>query len=230
MSDPRHILTSMEDALASLDARIARMASLTEQNLAHAVRGLLERSGELCNRAIADDAEVDALEKLIDSECHETILRFSPVALDLRRVITCMKVCASLERISDHAGSLARRARGLTQSEVLPETGEVQAIYELAAGQLKLSVDSFCRRDLALALRIVDNDDPLDIAHYQFIDRLTDAIATNGARAADYVALIFITRLLERIGDQAVNIAEDTIYHLTARDVRHGGQGPEKPI
>lgn len=223
MSDPRHILTTMEESLASLDAGIARMASLTEQNLAHAVRGLLERSVDLCNRAIADDAEVDALEKQTDQIAHEVILRFSPVARDLRRVITCMKVCASLERISDHAGSLARRARFLTQSETLRVTAGVKTIYDLAAAQLKQSVDSFCSRDLALATRVVDSDDPLDIAHYQFIDRLTGCIADDGANASGYVALMFITRLLERIGDQAVNIAEDTIYQLTARDIRHSG-------
>lgn len=89
-------------------------------------------------------------------------------------------------------------------------------------------MDAFHFGDLALGLRIVQNDDPLDIAHYEFIDRLTDAIAKNGAQAADYVALIFITRLLERIGDQAVNIAEDAIYLLTAQDIRHGGGLPEE--
>lgn len=223
MSDPRHILTTMEDSLARLDAGIARMASLTEQNLAHAVRGLLERNVDLCNRAIADDAEVDALEKQIDQTAHEVILRFSPVARDLRRVITCMKVCASLERISDHAGSLARRARSLSQSAPLPVTAEVKTIYDLAAAQLKQSVDSFCRRDAALANRVVASDDPLDIAQHQLIDRLTSCIADDGANASGYVALIFIARLLERVGDQAVNISEDTIYQLTARDIRHGG-------
>ncbi len=138
-----------------------------------------------------------------------------------------MKVSTALERISDHAVSLARRAREINQHAEVPETALVKPIYELAAAQLKQAVDSFGTGDLALAIRIVEGDDPLDIAHYQFIDKLTASISGNGPGARDYVALMFITRLLERIGDQAVNIAEDAIYLLTAHDVRHGGEMPE---
>ena len=149
------------------------------------------------------------------------------MARDLRHVISSMKASTALERISDHAVSIARRARILNAHPPVIETALVQPIYDLAASQLKLAVDAFHFGDLSLGLRIVQNDDPLDIAHYQFIDRLTEAIIKNGAQAADYVALIFITRLLERIGDQAVNIAEDAIYLLTAQDIRHGGELPE---
>lgn len=226
MPEQRHILTAIEEALNQLDSRILQMASLVEQNLAHAIRGLLDRDDDLCNQAIADDGEVDSLEKKIDQEGHDIILRYAPVARDLRRVITSMKVSTALERISDHAVSLARRARLLNARKEITETSLVRPIYELAAAQLKLSVDSFCQGDLALALRIVQNDDPLDIAHYEFIDKLTESIAGNGHQATDYVTLIFITRLLERIGDQSVNIAEDAIYYLTAQDIRHGGELP----
>ncbi len=228
MPEQRHILSAVEDSLSRLNALVFEMASLAEQNLAHAIRGLLERNDDLCNQAIADDDEVDALEKKIDQAGHALILRYSPMARDLRRVITSMKASTALERISDHAVSIARRARILNAHPPVIETALVQPIYDLAASQLKLAVDAFHFGDLALGLRIVQNDDPLDIAHYEFIDRLTDAIAKNGAQAADYVALIFITRLLERIGDQAVNIAEDAIYLLTAQDIRHGGGLPEE--
>ena len=221
-----HILSAVEESLGRMNDLIVQMASLAEKNLANAIRGLLERNEDLCNGAIADDAEVDALEKKIDEEGHSIILRFSPMARDLRRVISSMKASTALERISDHAVSIARRARVLNTREPVIETGMIRPIYELAASQLKLAVDAFHHGDLALALRIVQNDDPLDIAHYQFIDQLTDAIAKNGPLASDYVALIFITRLLERIGDQAVNIAEDAIYLLTAADIRHGGALP----
>lgn len=221
-----HILSAVEESLGRMNDLIVQMASLAEKNLANAIRGLLERNEDLCNGAIADDAEVDALEKKIDEEGHALILRFSPMARDLRRVISSMKASTALERISDHAVSIARRARVLNTREPVIETGMIRPIYELAASQLKLAVDAFHNGDLALALRIVQNDDPLDIAHYQFIDQLTDAIAKNGPLASDYVALIFITRLLERIGDQAVNIAEDAIYLLTAADIRHGGALP----
>jgi phosphate transport system protein len=227
MNEHRHILTAVEESLGRMNNLVVQMASMAETNLANAIRGLLERNDDLCNCAIADDAEVDDLEKKIDHEGHALILRFSPMASDLRRVISSMKASTALERISDHAVSIARRGRLLNARTPVVETALVQPIYELAASQLKLAVDAFHHNDLALALRIVQNDDPLDIAHYEFIDQLTENIAKNGAQAADYVALIFITRLLERIGDQAVNIAEDAIYCLTAQDIRHGGDLPK---
>ena len=226
MPESRHILTAVAESLDRINTLVVQMASMAENNLANAIRGLLERNDDLCNCTIADDAEVDALEKKIDLEGHDLILRFSPMARDLRRVISSMKASTALERISDHAVSIARRARILNSRSPVTETALVQPIYELAASQLKLGVDAFHHNDLALALRIVQNDDPLDIAHYKFIDHLTESIAQNGAQAADYVALIFITRLLERIGDQAVNIAEDAVYCLTAQDIRHGGDLP----
>jgi phosphate transport system protein len=226
MPEQRHILSAVEESLGSINALIVQMASLAEKNLANAIRGLIERNDDLCNCAIADDAEVDALEKRIDQEGHDLILRFSPMARDLRRVISSMKASTALERISDHAVSIARRARILNTRPPVIETSMIQPIYELAASQLKLAVDAFHHGDLPLALRIVQNDDPLDIAHYKFIDDLTDSIIKSGQQATDYVALIFITRLLERIGDQAVNIAEDATYLLTAADIRHGGELP----
>jgi phosphate transport system protein len=109
-SSQRHILGVFEDAIQSLKDDIRRMADLALGNLASAVRGLLERNEDFCNRAIANDDEVDALEMKIDKEALEIIMKFSPVAGDLRRVISTMKMSTSLERISDHAVSLARRA------------------------------------------------------------------------------------------------------------------------
>ncbi|MDB6069394.1 MAG: phoU, partial [Verrucomicrobiales bacterium] len=128
MPEQRHILTAIEEALNQLDSRILQMASLVEQNLAHAIRGLLDRDDDLCNQAIADDGEVDSLEKKIDQEGHDIILRYAPVARDLRRVITSMKVSAALERISDHAVSLARRARLLNARTEITETSLVRPI------------------------------------------------------------------------------------------------------
>lgn len=226
MSDSRHILTVLEDAMRDLAAGIRRMAGLAEENLALAVRGLLDRDNRLCDRVIAEDSIVDDLEKRIDQLGHDLILRFAPVSEDLRRVIASMKVSAALERISDHAVTLARRAREINQSEPVGETALIQPIYELAAAQLKQAVDCFSNGDPALAARVAQGDDPLDIAHYQFIERLTENLGSGGPRAKNYLSLIFIARALERVGDQAVNIAEDTIYLLTAQDVRHGGETP----
>jgi phosphate transport system protein len=222
----RHILGVFEDAISHLNADILRMGQQAQANLDHAVRGLLERNIDLCNRTVADDEIVDELEKQIDREGVEIIMKYGPVAKDLRRVISTMKAATAIERISDHAVSLARRARQIIANPVLPESESLRTIYELAAAMLKDAVSSFCEGNLEAALMIQGRDAELDAAYREFNKRTVAEIPANPGRAQDYVDLLFCARFIERIGDQSVNVSEDAIYLLTARDIRHGGERP----
>lgn len=224
----RHIFRAHDDALAALDADIRHMGNLALQNLQYATEGLLKRDIALCNRAIADDGEVDELEKKIDQTGLEIITRFGPKAADLRRVIASMKVSTALERISDHCVSLARRARRISDRPEIPETAEVRHLSALAAEELKDSVASFCDRQLDVALRIQTRDSRLDEAHDEFTQKVIRQLETGTTEVNNYVDLLFATRFIERIGDQSVNIAEDTVYLLTALDIRHGGARPDE--
>ena len=104
-----HILGSFDAALDALRNNVLMMASLTERNLERAFRGLFERDGELCNQVIADDEEIDVLEKQVDKDGIDLLLRFQPVAIDLRMIIAAMKLSANLERVADQATGIARR-------------------------------------------------------------------------------------------------------------------------
>lgn len=224
--ETRHILGVFEDAISHLNSDIQRMGTLAQKNLEHAVTGLLERNVDLCNRAIADDELVDELEKQIDREGVAIIMKFSPVAKNLRRVISTMKAAASIERISDHAVSLARRARHINLHSPLPETEGIRRIYELAAAMLKNAVSSFCEGNLQAALTIQGCDTELDSEYRDFNRRVTARMQEDPANIPDYVDLLFCARFIERIGDQSVNISEDAVYLLTAIDIRHGGELP----
>jgi phosphate transport system protein len=118
----QHILHAFEDSMKKLKQDVMVMAGLTEQNVTNAVRGLLERTIDTCNSVIADDDAVDRLEKKIDRDGLEIIMKYSPVATDLRRVLTAMRIGQQLERVSDEAVSIARRARTITTHSPLPET------------------------------------------------------------------------------------------------------------
>ncbi|MES2708945.1 MAG: phosphate signaling complex protein PhoU [Verrucomicrobiota bacterium] len=216
-----HILRVNSAAISALDADVRHMGALALANLRHAADGLLMRDTDLCNRAIAEDEEVDLLEKRIDHEGLEIMTRFGPVAADLRRVIASMKVSTALERISDHAVSLARRARQINQRPPLPEAAGIAALADLAAAQLRDSVAAFCEGDLAAARLIEKRDAELDAGHEEFTRRIIARLECDSAQVKSYVDLLFATRFLERIGDQSVNIAEDTVYLLTAEDIRH---------
>ena len=116
-----HILGTFDEAINTLRTNVLMMASLTERSLDRAVNGLTQRDDDLCVLAIADDEEIDQLEKQVDKDGVDLLLRFQPVASDLRRVVSAMKLSSNLERMADQAVSLARKARKLNQHPALPE-------------------------------------------------------------------------------------------------------------
>src|ERR1700680_1712557 len=117
----KHILGTFDEALASLRNNVLMMAGLAERSLDRAVKGLFQRDDDLCANAIADDEEIDQLEKQIDKDGVDILLRFHPVASDLRRVVAAMKLSSNLERMADQATNIARRARKLSRHPALPE-------------------------------------------------------------------------------------------------------------
>ncbi len=115
MIQPKHTLSEFEEALGALRSNVLLMASLTTRSLTNALQGLRDRNDDLCLRAIADDEEIDQLEKQMDRDGVELLIRFQPVASDLRRVVSAMKLSPNLERIGDESVSVARKARKLNQ-------------------------------------------------------------------------------------------------------------------
>jgi phosphate transport system protein len=204
-----HILGSFDEALGSLRNNVLMMASLTERNLERAFRGLFERDEELCNLVIADDEEI------------ELLLRFQPVAIDLRSIIAAMKLGANLERIADQATGIARRARRLNQQPLLAESRLIERMTEDVTAMLKDSLRAFTDGDLELAAGIKPRDRQLDQANAEINQVLTELAQKQPANITSYLDLIFIARNIERIGDHATNIAEDAVYVKAAQDVRH---------
>lgn len=201
------------------------MADLAAGNLENAVGGLLQRKESLCNDAIADDEEVNSLDRSIDKDGIEILLRFTPLATDLRSVVAAMKVATNLERVSDQAGNIARRARKIISKPEVPETRLISPIAELAAELLGDAMRSFSDGNVNLALTLHERDQKLDSLHRKAIETLTKAIENDTDNLRTYLNLIFIVRCLERIGDHAVNIGEDTVYTAEATDIRHIGPG-----
>src|SRR5437773_12421848 len=140
MITPIHILATFDEALASLRNNVLMVSSLTERSLERAMKGLFNRDDDLCAHAIADDEEIDQLEIQIDKDGVAILLRFQPVASDLRRVVSAMKLSSNLERMADQATTIARRARKLNQHPPLAEVALIRPIYEQAVPMFKDSV------------------------------------------------------------------------------------------
>ncbi|MEM9284192.1 MAG: phosphate signaling complex protein PhoU [Verrucomicrobiota bacterium] len=223
-----HTLGTFDTALREARNSILRMASIAEQNLENAVRGLLTRNAELCNEAIAEDDEVDNLERSIDSDSFQILMRFNPVASDLREVIAGMKVANNLERISDQAHSIARRARKIIKQPEVPEVSMVEPLYEKALALFRDGMKAYAEGDQELALSLYDRDREVDRNHKDIISEITKLMQGNADNMKVFLHLVFIVKSLERVGDHSVNIAEEGIFLETAANIRH--LGPDRAV
>jgi len=216
-----HILSTFEEALRSLRNDALMMASLTERNLENARKGLFERDEDWCNTVIADDEEVDTLEVQIDREGVNIMVRYHPVASDMREVISTMKLSVNLERIADQAVNIARRSRKLIARPAVDEILHLQPIFHYAETMVTDAIRAFASRNLELARALNERDRQLDEMNRNFADKLTDLMSHHVDFIPTYMDLIFIARFLERIGDQATNIGEDAVYAISAEETRH---------
>ena len=221
MIAPKHILGTFDEALASLRNNVLMMSGLTERSLDRAMKGLFERNDDLCANAIADDEEIDQLEKQIDKDGVEVLLRFQPVASDLRRVVSAMKLSSNLERMADQATNIARKARKLNQHPPLAEVDLIVPMYKQAMSMFKDSVDAYVREDVELGRAVVPRDEELDELNRVASRRLIARMSEDPDQLRGYLNLMFIARHLERVGDHATNIAEDAVYAAAAEDIRH---------
>jgi phosphate transport system protein len=197
------------------------MVELTEGNLSHAINGLLQRDDSLCKKAIADDEQVDQLEKQIDKAGLEILLRYQPVASDLRQVISAMKLSPNIERVADEATNIAEAASKLNEQPPLDEVNLIVPMQAHAIAMFKDSIDAFVRGDVELARAVVSRDKQLDIMNASANRQLTERMMQDRDRLRGYLNLILISRCLERVGDHAANNAEDAVYAAAAEDIRH---------
>jgi len=222
-----HILGNFQRALDELTSDLDRMAGLVVQNVDYAVRGLLQRDTGLCTTVIADDEEIDHLEMKIDDEGLKIIALFQPVASDLRKVVSAMKVSSNLERVADQAVGIAKRARKINKNTEVGETRLVEPIYEQAATLLRRSLEAYRDGDVGIALEVKEKDALLDKAFKATAKKLTRRMEEDREHIKDYLDLQFIIRFLERIGDHAKNISDDAVFAEAAVDIRHGGEAPK---
>jgi phosphate transport system protein len=217
-----HIFRDFDKAITALRTEVLLMATLARQNLERAMRSLLERDPDLAGTVIADDSDVDDLERKIDQSGMEILVRFHPMASDLRLVITSMKMAHNLERVSDHAVNIAKRSKKICKSGELEEVALAEPLYTLADGILRDSILAYTDANFVLGESLKARDKELDRLHKQMISTLSSRLEESNGRSENLLHLIFVARSIERIGDLAVNIGEDSVYLGDARDIRHG--------
>ena len=220
MNQP-HIFQEIDNSMTGLKDTILLMASLARQNLERAIQALLTRDIDLARMVIGDDSEVDDLEVKIDQQGMDILVRFHPVASDLRLVITAMKTAHNLERISDHAVNIAKRAKKICKTSEPLETAIIEPLYTMAEKILRDALMAFTDANAELGSSLKARDRELDAAHKEVAALLGSRLENSGDRAESLLHLILVARSLERIGDLAVNIGEDSVFLGAARNIRH---------
>ena len=221
MNSAPHIIKDFDHALAELKSEVLTMAAKTRHNLERAIRALLERDSELANSVIADDDEVDELERVIDKAGMALLVKYHPMASDLRFVVSSMKISMNLERISDHATNIAKRAKKIMRTQELNDITLIEPLYTLADQLLRDATSSFSDGNAALGASLHMRDKELDRMHKDTTVHYGKRIEEAVNRSQEYLHLILIVRSLERVGDLSSNIGEDAVYLEQARDLRH---------
>jgi len=216
-----HIARDFDQAIHLLRSDVLTMAERTRLNVNRAIAAVLSRNAENANAVIADDDEVDEFERKIDQIGMSILVRFHPLASDLRLVLSSMKISNNLERISDHATNIAKRARKLSKHQELPDVSLIEPLYSLADQLLADAITAYRDRDSQLGASLHKRDKELDRLHKTVTETYSHRIEEGSGRGEAYLHLILIVRSLERVGDLATNIGEDAVFLNVARDLRH---------
>ncbi|MFC5050112.1 phosphate signaling complex protein PhoU [Rubritalea spongiae] len=223
-----HILSDFNTALKEFKNKTVSIGCLAQQNLERSLQGLFERNATLCNDVIAEDEDVDQLEIEIDEAGMLLMSKYRPFASDLRIVVASMKITNNIERISDHAVSIAKRSRKIIRNPELPEVTLIEPIFQQANKMLTDALAAYADGDQELAATVLQANHVVGKLHKKATKQLTKCFEGDTGKHKDYLHLLFISRWLERVGDLAENIAEDVIFMTTATDIRHGGELPEE--
>lgn len=210
-----------EHELEELKQRLLWMASLAERAVHQAVQALFEKDEALANRVLEEEKTINDMQVEIDGRVMELVALQQPMAVDLRFIFSASRINNDLERIGDQAVNIAQSAlRILRHPQVKPYV-DLPRMSEIVEGMVRDSLNALVQRDAELAKSVLVRDDEVDHLRDQIFRELLTYMMENSAVIFPAFELILVTKNLERIGDHATNIAEDVIYMVAGRDVRH---------
>jgi phosphate transport system protein len=218
---PDRLVPHFQEELEQLKTRLLEMGGLAEDRVRSAVEGLVERDVSLVDRVLGGDVPINQLHIEIDSRCFKLLALYQPMAVDLRAIVSAVKINTDLERVGDLAINIAEAVRRYMRHPPVKELIDIPRMADIAQSMLRDSLDSYVRRDIALAQSVLNQDDELDALKTQVFRELLTYMLQDPTTIEPALDLILISRHLERIGDHATNIAEDVIFMVSARDVRH---------
>jgi phosphate transport system protein len=210
-----------EDELLTLQGQLLTMGGLAEERVRQAVIGLTERDSNRIEEVLSGDQPINDLHIEIDARCFKLLALHQPMAVDLRAIVAAVKVNTDLERVGDLAVNIAEAAKRALHYPAVRAMKDIPHMSNIAERMLRDALDAYVRRDVALARAVLAEDDTLDALKTSMAHDLLGCMHADPTTIEGCLQLILVSRHLERIGDHATNIAEDVIFMVSARDVRH---------
>src|SRR3989442_9981158 len=221
MGPEQRVVPHFREELEQCKARLLEMGGLAEEEVRLSIKGLVERDNALVERVMRGDGPLNPLHIEIDNRCFTLLALHQPMAADLRTIVAAVKINTDLERVGDLAVNIAEAATRYATHPPVKKLIDIPRMATIAQSMLRDALDAFVRRDTALAKQVLDEDDKLDALKTQIFRELLTYMLQDPTTIEPALDLILVSRHLERIGDHATNIAEDVIFIVSARDVRH---------
>jgi phosphate transport system protein len=215
------------DELSDLKVRLLTMSAEAQEAVATAVEAVLERNAEQAAQVIAGDRTIDALELAIEDMVIRLLATQQPMAKDLRLLMSAMKIANDLERVGDHAVNIAQSAERLLKERLVPPEPELVEMARQARRMLSDALDAFVRGDARLAREICARDDHVDGLHHSVFRIVLTHMMEDPHTIGPGMDLVLVSRNLERVADLATNIAEDVVFLVEGKTIKHHAEDGE---
>ena len=221
MAAPVKLPRQFDQELEDLKQNLLRMAKLAEIAVSKSLISVMERNSELAREVIIDDINLNRMELAIDDQGLKLLALRQPLATDLRLITAAMRIGTELERIGDQAVNIAERALELNATEPVELPIDIKAMADIALGMVRTSIDAFVQQDPRLAIRVCQRDVEVDLLDDEYIQKILNCMIQESRWVTRLHHFIIIVRNLERIADLASNIAEDIVFIVEGRVIKH---------
>lgn len=211
----------LQREIEKLKRLILSLTAVVEDRVRQAVKSVKERNEDIAQKVISGDMEIDQREVDIEEECLKLLALHQPVAADLRFIVAVLKINNDLERISDLAVNIAERAAYLARQPKIDVPFDFPLMAEKAQTMLRMSLDALVNWQPSLAMEVCAMDDEVDAINRDMYNQVKDEIRQHPENLDSLIHLLSVSRHLERIADHATNVAEDVIYMVEGKIVRH---------
>ena len=221
MATPMKLPRQFDQELEDLKQNLLRMAEMAEIAVGRSIVSVTERNSELARDVITDDIALNRMELAIDDQGLKLLALRQPLAADLRLITAAMRIATELERIGDQAVNISERALELNSREPVEIPIDLKVMADIALGMVRTSIDAFVQQDPKLAIRVCQRDVEVDLLDDEYIQKILNCMIQESRWVTRLHHFIIVVRNLERIADLASNIAEDIVFIVEGRVIKH---------